>query len=64
MSWVIGINGVNEIMEAVQNHPALIVPTSTMISLISMPHRWIWRSISNDDLIASIDRVTDRFAEC
>ena len=37
MSWVIGINGVNEIMEAVQNHPALIVPTSTTTSSISVP---------------------------
>ena len=63
MSWVIGINGVNEIMEAVQNHPMPIVPTCTTC-LISVPHRWVRRSISNDDLIASIDRVIDYLAEC
>ena len=32
MTWVIGANGVEEIVEAVQNHPALIVPTSTTTS--------------------------------
>ena len=35
-----------------------------MTSPISAPRRWVRRSISNDDLIASIDRVTDRLAEC
>ena len=64
MTWVIGANGIEEIMEAVQNHPAPIVPTSTMTSPISAPCRWVRRSISNDDLIASIDRVTDRLMEC
>ena len=64
MTWVIGANGVEEIVEAVQNHPAPIVPTSTMTSPIAMHHRWVRRSISNADLIASIDRVTDRLAEC
>ena len=64
MTWVIGANSVEEIMEAMQNHPASIVPTSTMTSPISAPRRWVRRSISNDDLIASIDRVTDRLAEC
>ena len=64
MIWVIEANGVEEIVEAVQNHPTLIVPTSIMTSPILAPRRWVRRSISNDDLIASIDRVTDRLAEC
>ena len=64
MTWVIGANGVEKIVEAVQNHPAPIVPTSTMTSLISVPRCWVRRSISNDDLIASINRVIDRLAEC
>ena len=37
MTWVIGADGVEEIVEAVQNHPAPNVPTSIMTSLISMP---------------------------
>ena len=64
MTWVIGADGVKEIVEAVQNHPVPIVPTSTTTSPILAPHRWVRRSISNDDLIASIDRVTDRLVEC
>ena len=51
-------------MEAVQNHPASIVPTSTTTSPILAPRRWVRRSIINDDLIASIDWVTDCLAEC
>jgi hypothetical protein len=39
MTWVIGTDGVEEIMELVQNHPTPIVPTSTMTSLILAPHR-------------------------
>ena len=35
-----------------------------MTSPIPVPCRWVRRSISNDDLIVSIDRVTDRLAEC
>ena len=35
-----------------------------MTSLIPAPHRWVRRSINNDDLIEAIDRVTDRLAEC
>ena len=64
MTWVIGPDGSGEIMEAVQDHPAPIVPTSTMTSLIPMPRRWVKRSINNDDLIEAIDRVTDHLAEC
>ena len=51
-------------MEAVQDHPAPIAPTLATTSLIPMPRRWVRRNISNDDLIASIDQVTDRLAEC
>jgi hypothetical protein len=64
MTWVIDANGVEEIVEAVQNHPAPIMPTSSTTSLISAPHRWVRRSISNDDLSTSIDRVTNCLAEC
>jgi hypothetical protein len=39
MTWVISANGVEEIVEAVQNHPAPIVPTSTSTSPISTPRR-------------------------
>ena len=64
MTWVIGLDGNGEIMEAVLDHPAPIAPTPAMTSPILAPHRCDKRSISNDDLIASIDRVTDRLAEC
>ena len=40
------------------------MPTSTMTSLILMPHRWVRRSITNNDLIEAIDRVMNRLAEC
>ena len=63
-SRVIGPDVNGEIMEAVQDHPVLIALTLAMTSSIPMPHRWVSRSISNDDLITSIDRVIDRFAEC
>ena len=62
MTWVIGANDVGEIVEAAQNHPASIVPTFAT-SLISAPHRWVRKSIDNDDLIAPIDRVTNGLAE-
>ena len=64
MTWVIGPNVNGEIMEAVQDHPTPIAPTPAMTSLILAPHRWVRRSINNDDLIASIDRVKDRLIEC
>ena len=35
-----------------------------MTSPISAPHHWVRRSINNDDLIASIDQVTNRITEC
>ena len=64
MTWVIDLDGSREIMEVVQDHPTPIVPTSTMTSLIPMPHRWLKRSINNNDLIEAIDQVTDHLAEC
>ena len=59
MIWVIGPNGNEEIVEAVQDQPAPIALTLAMTSPVPAPRRWIRRSISNDDLIASIDRVID-----
>ena len=41
-----------------------IASTPTTTSPIPTPRRWVRRSISNDDLIASIDRVTNHLAEC
>ena len=64
MTWVIGPDGSGEIMEAVQDHPTPIMPTSTTTSSILMPHRWVRRSINNDDLIEAIDLFMDRSAEC
>ena len=63
MTWVIGPDSNREIMEVVQDHPALIVPTSATTSLILAPRHWVRISIDNDDLIASIDWVTDRLME-
>jgi len=63
MTWVIGPDGNGEIMEVVQDHPTPIVPTPAMTSPIPVPCRWVRRSISNDDLIVSIDRVIDRLVE-
>jgi hypothetical protein len=56
--------GVEEIVETVQNHPALIVPTATIASPTPAPRRRVRRSIDNDDLIASIDWVTNGLVEC
>jgi len=64
MTWIIGPDSNGEIVEAVQDHPAPIALTLATTSPIPTPRRWVRRSISNDDLITSIDRVTDRLAEC
>ena len=64
MTWVIDPDSNREIVEAVQDHPAPIALTLVMTSPVPAPCRWIRRSISTDDLIASIDRVTDRLTEC
>jgi hypothetical protein len=64
MTWVIGPDGNGEIVEAAQDHPTPIAPTFATTSPIPAPRHWVRRSIDNDDLIASIDRVTNRLAEC
>ena len=64
MTWIIGPDGNREIMEVVQDHPAPIALTLATTSPIPTPCHWVRRSISNDDLITTIDRVTDRLAEC
>ena len=64
MTWIIGLKDNGEIVEVVQDHPAPITPTPATASPIPAPHRWVTGSINNDDLIASIDRVTNRLAEC
>ena len=64
MTWIIGPNVNREIVEAVQDHPTPIALKLAMTSPILPPHRWVRRSINNDDLIASIDRVIDCLAEC
>jgi hypothetical protein len=64
MTWVIRIDVIEEIMEAVQNHLALIMPTARTTSPTLVPRRWVRRSIDNDDLITSIDWVTNGLADC
>ena len=64
MTWVIGPDDNGRIMEAAQDHPAPTASTPATTSLILVPHRWVRRSINSDDLITSIDRVTDHLAEC
>ena len=64
MTWITSSDDNGEIVEAVQDHPVPIALTLVTTSLIPMPHRWVRRSISNDDLIASIDRVIDRLVGC
>ena len=63
MTWIISPDGNGEIVEAVQGDPAPIALTLAITSLIPTPHHWVRRSISNDDLIVSIDRVIDRLVE-
>ena len=55
-------------MEAMQdnlapNVLALITPVLAPEAPISVPRR-VWRSIDQDDLIASVDRVTNGLAKC
>ena len=64
MTWITSPIGNREIVEAVQAHPASIMPTSATTSQIPVTRRWVRRSIDNDDLIASIDRVANSLAEC
>ena len=78
ISWVINTNGEGKIVEMVQDNPTLVMPTSTPADLISEPiprlssslraHRLAPRqprkSIDEDDLIASIDRVDKGLVDC
>ena len=64
MTWIISPDGNGEIVETVQDHPAPITLTLAMTSPIPLPYRWVRRSISSDDMIASIDQVIDCLAEC
>ena len=49
---------------AIGGHPAPTALTPATTSPILVPRRWVRRSIRSDDLIASIDQVTDRLVEC
>ena len=64
VTCVIGPDGNGRIMEVVQDHPTPIVPTPANDISDPTPRHWVRRSINNNDLIASIDRVTDRLTEC
>ena len=64
MTWIIGPDSNGEIVEMMKDHPTPIALTLATTSPILTPRRWVRRSINNDDLIASIDWVTDRLAEC
>ena len=68
ITWVINIDSNGEIVEIMQDNPApnmltSIMPVLTPQALILARHR-IRRFIDQDDLIASVDRVTDGLAEC
>ena len=68
ITWIINADGNGEIVEAMQDNPApnvlaLITPTLAPEAPILIPHR-VRRSIDQDDLIASIDRVTNGLAMC
>jgi hypothetical protein len=78
ISWVINANGEGEIMGAVQDNLAPIMPTSVLADLISepilgstssprahrSPPRHSRKPIQEEILIASIDRITNGLAEC
>ena len=63
MTWVINADGNGEIMETVQDNPAPNVLALAPTAPTSAPRR-AWRSIDQDDLIASVDQVTNGLAEC
>jgi len=77
ISWIINADGVGELIELVQIDSALITPVPMTTDLISepplmspssitcrpLPH-YQRRQINNDDLIASIDRVDLKLADC
>ena len=68
ITWFIKANGNGEIMEAMQDNPALnmstlITPALAPEAPIPVPRR-VRRSIDQDDLITSVDRVTNGLAKC
>jgi hypothetical protein len=60
---IIGANGIEETVEAAQASPAQIAPIMATTSLVPTISRWTRRPINNDDLIESIDQVTNGLAE-
>ena len=77
ISWIINADGVRELIEPVQIDSAPITPTPVTADLILEPLPWSpsattrrplpryqRRQINNDDLIASIDQVGLKLADC
>ena len=75
--WIINADGVGELIEPVQINTVPITPTPATIDPISEPplrsspstihrplSRYQRRQINNDDLIASIDQVGQKLADC
>jgi hypothetical protein len=60
---IIGANGIKETMEAVWVSPAQTAPIMATASSTLVIRRWTRRPINNDDLIESIDRVTNGLVE-
>ena len=68
MTWVINTDGNGEIVETVQDNPtpnmlAPIMPALAPAAPTPAPHR-ARRSIDQDDLIASVDWVTNGLTKC
>jgi hypothetical protein len=62
-SMIIGANDIEETMEAAHASPAQITPIMASTSPISVIRRWTRRPINNNDLIESIDWVTNCLVE-
>ena len=77
ISWIINTDGIGELIEPVQIDTAPITPTPATADPISEPpprspssttcrplRHYQRRQINNDDLIASIDQVGQKLADC
>ena len=77
ISWIINADGVGELIEPVQIDSTPITPTPATTDPISEPPprsssptthcplpRYQRRRINNDDLIASIDQVSQKLVDC